>query len=365
MSKDWLRLLLCAALSLVAGTATDQKAAAEAPVPCGSIYTAAAGDTLYLLAMRAYGRGVFQPIHDANRDSLPDPRKVAIGDLLLIPCLDGTGPRTLVEARELALAGDVEERLKAPVGSIAVARPTRRPGERQIRFLTGSEFAPFADTELEDGRLITKRMQQAVRKAAPEQEFRIYFINDLAEHQSTLLRDGAFDVGFPWFRPDCSRTKDLTEELRMRCDEFEFSDPIFDVSIGFYARAGDPLTGAASKTGRSDALSGKTICRPRENFPLDLEHSNLMAAGISIEIEDTATDCFTRLMAGQVDIVTLLRHQANDEIRRAGMSGRVIQITSLASRQTLHAVVQKSNPDGPAYLEIINAGFASLIASRQ
>ncbi len=440
-----MRKLFGAALLFGIGVAAAPPTAVGAqPIACGTIYAVERGDTLFTIAARAYGDGrEYEIIFKANRDLLPDLSSVEIGDQILIPCLDGTGPRTRGDAmaqglldqpgdQELTAVQTTEEptqtaaellqtakqlvqRIALPArsftGSVPMieepyqtvadpiqttAEPVRTAeepvqtfkeppqiaanpmpaaiepvkvtadtmavpplAESQIKFLTGSGFAPFADESLHVGGMITDLVTRAVNTAAPEQEFRVTFISDWPAHLDVLLRDGAFDVSFPWHKPDCSKPEKLDEELRIRCDEFEFSNPFYEVSVGYYTRAGDPLVKADSHAG----LFGKKLCRPKGPFMFDPDQSNLTASNVAVETSATAIECFFRLLRGQVDVVSLVRSKADAELRRLGIIDEVAEIEGLESSQTLHALVPKSNPNGRAYLDIINQGMASLMAS--
>ncbi len=281
------------------------------------------------------------------------------GDKILIPCLEDAQAETHGDALALELVTEDEERLAAPVVSIADDMTTPLLADRRIKFLTGSDFAPFADKNSIAGGMITDLVTRAVSAAAPEQEFRVNFINDWSAHLDVLLRDGAFDVGFPWYKPDCSVVEKLSDELRMRCDEFEFSDPFYDVTVGFYSRAGDRL----AETVSYDGLFGKRLCRPKGHFMFDLDQRDLTAPNVSVETPDTAMECFTRLMQGQVDVVSLVKSEADGELRQLGINDRVAEIEGLVSHQTLHALVLKSNPNGRSYLDTLNQGLASLMES--
>lgn len=359
------RASLCtaAALGLLfgLGAATIPKiAAAQTEIICGSVYFVEQGDTLYSIAQSAYGDGgLYLEIYRANPDVLSDAQIVEIGSKLLIPCLNGIETRPLADVETLKLATEVEDRLAAPVGSIEDTSTTSQLTDPRIKFLTGSGFAPFADKNLIEGGMITDLVTRAIRAAAPEQDFRITFIDDWSAHLDVLLPDGAFDVGFPWYKPDCSIAGNLSDELRTRCDKFEFSNPFYEVAIGFYSRTSDRLTGTASY---SD-LYGKRLCRPTGYFMFDLDQFGLMAPNVSVDTPDTAKECFTRLMLGQVDVVSVVKSDADGELRNLGINDAVAEIEGLASRQTLHALALKSNPNGRAYLDILNRGLASLMAS--
>ena len=74
-------------------------------------------------------------------------------------------------------------------------------------------------------------------------------------------------------------------------------------------------------------------------------------------------ECFIRLTRGQVDVVTLVKWTAQEELFRLGISDVAAEIEALESSQTLHALVSKSNPNGQAQLDLIDRGLVSLMAS--
>ncbi len=75
---------------------------------------------------------------------------------------------------------------------------------------------------------------------------------------------------------------------------------------------------------------------------------------------EAAEDCFVLLEAGVVDAVTLAEPQAEAEIARLGLDGRVAEIPALASVQTLHAIAPKANDEARAILSAFDAGLAEL-----
>jgi hypothetical protein len=74
-------------------------AEARPPIACGALHSIERGDTLFRIAERAYGDGWnYKRIYAANNDLLPNEQSVEIGDQILVPCLDGTGPASRREA---------------------------------------------------------------------------------------------------------------------------------------------------------------------------------------------------------------------------------------------------------------------------
>lgn len=271
----------------VAVAAVPTVALGKSPIACGTLYTIQRGDTLFKIARRAYADGhQFDRIYEANRDFLPNEASVEMGDQLLIPCPDGSGPDTrreaiaqgilesaegigssgqsgetvaLEPATEPALATmprllpppvadePVRERGNLLQKAVELAYAAALPGSfvanpaapeslltrmypdpartsetetdtpdpvaeatphARIRFLAGSDASPYARNELPHGGMITELITRAVDAAAPDQAFRITFVANDSTHLAELLTDGAFDVGFPWYKPDC-RAPDL------------------------------------------------------------------------------------------------------------------------------------------------------------
>jgi polar amino acid transport system substrate-binding protein len=206
--------------------------------------------------------------------------------------------------------------------------------------------------------MITELVRLAMSSAAQERTIKIALVEDWSAHLD-LLEERTFDLGFPWYRPDCSKADKLGVSMRRRCAEFDFSDPLFELAIGYYVQAGDPL---AEATGY-DQLSGRRICRPANYFTFDLEQEGLVAPNATLITPPAVSDCFIWLEQGEVDVVTLSKPLAEDEITLRGLDGRVAEIPALVSVQTLHVVAPKTHPGGRAYLDLVNAGLTELQAS--
>jgi len=405
-----LRKLFGTALILAIGMVfVPADATARSPIACGTAYTVARGDTLFKIARRAFGNGkLYKQIFQVNRDILPNSASVEIGNEILIPCLDSSGQvvREDAVAQEM-LAGSGQPEAAPAAARIEPTQPTvgllrqaaqlfvlaRMPMQPiagtinstssiepvgiertkvtehaasnpllvtpRIRLLTGSGYAPFADEHLPPGGMFTDLVSQAMEAVAPELQSRVTFVNDWAAHLNYLLPDGSFDVSFPWYKPDCSRYERLDAEMQRRCAGFNFSNPIFEVRVGFYVRADDILTGIRTLA----AFSGKRLCRPNGQFTFDLDQNGLVEPNVTVETQYTAEQCFVRLVEGQVDVVTLVKLEVDEQLLKLGIADAVTEIGSLESAETLHALVSKQNPNGLAHLELINRGLAELMAS--
>lgn len=347
---------LAASLSFASVVAVAPPAPAQEPIPCGRVYRVEPGDTLHSIAVRAYGEGNYLAIFEANRDVLPSVTRIEVGDQLLIPCVDGSGPQTRREYLGGGASG-AEGTGGTPEtpGGDRVAALAAIPPEREIRLLTGPDFAPFVDPALPEGGLVTELVRLALDRAAFGRSFSIAVGEDWSAHLEALER-GTFDLGFPWYRPDCNRAARLGPSMQRRCADFVFSEPLYEVGLAWYARAGDPLLGVSEAAGLSD----HRLCRPATYFTFDLLQAGLTASTATLVFPSTAEECLVLLEAGVVDAVSLARSAAEPEIARLGLEGRVAEIEALASVQTLHAIAHDSNVEARAFLSTLDFGLAEI-----
>lgn len=372
--------LLAAGLSALAGAAPAQQ-----PISCGTLYQVQRGDTLHSIAMQAYGNGNYLAIFDANRDLLPSATRIEVGEQLLVPCLDGTGPQTRAEvvaagapagqagaaqaasgpaASAQAGSGQAAAQVAAQAGNPAAAPPSASdlatalaaiPPDRAIRVLTGPDFTPFVDPSLPGGGLATQLVRLALEQAAFGRPYRIAIASDWTR-QLDLLAQGDFDLGFPWYKPDCARAASLGPAMQRECKDFLFSRPLFDVEMAWYVRAGDPLAKATD----AQALVGHRLCRPATYFTFDLKEQGLVQPATTLVFPKKPEDCFVLLQAGVVDAVSLARVVAGPEIARLGLDGKVAEAPDLASVETLHVIAPKSSAQARTFLATFNAGLAAL-----
>lgn len=316
---------------------------AQAQDQCSS-YTVVRGDTLFGVAIAAGVRGGYQQLFNANTDVLASPNDLEVGQVLKIPCADGSLP-----------AGSANS-----VISIAqpAAAPTPAPASlaRPVSFVTSSGYAPFTDEKLPGGGLFTQMVRRSMELGNADQQFNIVFVNDWNSHLEDLLPLGIVDMAFPWFKPDCDKVENLSAPNAYRCTEFNHSLPFYDALVGYYTLADSSYATADSY----DDLIGSRICRPEAWFTFDLEAEGLIAPAITLTQAPTQAGCWDLLRNGDVDVVTYDALPAEEDFTNAGMQDAVVDLPALTSQQTLHVFVSKDNPNGDAYMEIINAGLEEL-----
>ncbi len=303
-------------------------------------YTVVRGDTLSVIASAADVSGGFQILFNANTDILDSPNRLEIGQVLKIPCADGSLPSGTARA----------------VATSTAPAPTTSEPTRALRIVTASGYAPFTDETLPGGGLLTQMVDRSMELGNPDQEYNLTFINDWGSHLETLLPTGAVDMVFPWFRPNCDRVENLSPKSAERCTLFNHSEPFYEALVGYYALAGSEYAGATTP----EELMGSRLCRPEAWFTFDLEADGLMPPNTSLTTTVDQNGCWQLLLDGEVDVITLDALPAEEDYRELGLEGQIVKLEGLTSAQTLHVFVSKDNQFANDALPIINAGLEEL-----
>ncbi len=196
-------------------------------------------------------------------------------------------------------------------------------------------------------------------RAAPERPYTVTFVNDWAAHLETLLPSMAFDASFPWTRPDCETPENLSAIELYSCQQYIYSDPFYEIVDGFFARA-DSGYDIASQY--SD-LQGAGICRP-EGYPTShLTRHDLMPPVVRLEQPTSVNECFSLLMSGEVDVVSLDTRTGTRVISELGLAGQVAEIPALTDILPLQIAAHTENPDAQRLITALNSGLREMHVS--
>lgn len=345
-----MRIRGIAAAAAVATALLGAGAVEAQEIACGDTYSVQRGDTLATIARRAYGATDFELIYLANTEVIgPNPNLIEVGMPLRIPCV-----------------GDAPAAQPASTGQGATAAATIRPPDpvrpgaaETVRFIGVDGAAPYSGEDLPGGGIFAEMMRLALGRPGRPAALEVEFAPDWAAQLGALLPGGGYDVGFPWVRPDCG-APGLGAESRARCRSFEFSEPFFEVVLGFYTLRQSDYVGAKSH----DALQGARICRPDGMFVGDLEAERLVEPNVSMVAPASARDCFRALLAGEVNVVTVDSATADETLAALpGAKRRVRELEGLATLRTLHAVAPRGSGPGRRALERLNDGLTRMRGS--
>jgi polar amino acid transport system substrate-binding protein len=335
----------CALLALSAGASLAQEA-------CGS-YTVVQGDNLRYIARNAYGDAdLYRVIWEANSDKIgAKADHIEIGIALTIPCGPGdstsTGDAAVVE---VAATTEPAPEPTAPASG-EVPRMT-------LRIVTGNGFAPYVDETLPGGGMFTQLLEMAIFRADPGLPYNLTFINDWQAHIDALLPSLAYDISFPWPRPDCESSMLSASDIS-RCDNFVFSAPYLEIVDGFFALRDSPLQSSISY----DDFVGKRICRPEGYTTGVLDDVGLTADRITLLRENEVIDCFQALMDDKVDVVSIDAEVGDTAIAELGIVKKVEQNPHLVKLTSLHAIAHKSNQNAVDMLGLLDQGLVEMYES--
>ncbi|HEX6001278.1 MAG TPA: hypothetical protein VFZ16_18065, partial [Hyphomicrobiaceae bacterium] len=336
-----LRSLVMAAVAVVAaGQLQPETAHAQA---CGTDYTIKDGETLAQIAGRVYGNPTqWTVIFYANQDRLGGNMSLLVPGLAIrLPCI-GTGgqPRAPAAALPPASAGSAQ----APAASepsFIISSLLRR-----VEFLTADGFAPYTGRSLEGGGMLTQVIDASMTLIKAESkgrfDFGISWVNDWAAHLNPLLLTRAFDVGFPWARPDCDSGAPLDQSSQFRCQRFFFSDPLYEVITSLFVRKDSKV-----KSLRREEITGMTLCRPAGApvHELDKDGKNWVKDNLVQLMRPPSVDeCFRLLASGAVDGVVEAELAGRASMASLGLTDKVRMIEQPIALTTYHALISKSHP---------------------
>jgi len=294
------------------------------------------------LAERAYDNSRnFQIIYNANIGEIgSNPGIIEVGSRLFIPCLDGDLVPSTANTDAIRTEETVEQ--VAPVE------------DRVITIVTGSDWAPFQNEEQEQGGMFTEIMNVAMSKVSEPDGYKIDFIKDYGAHLQPLISDLHYDLSFAWYRPNCDVIDVLGADSQFRCNNLEWSEPVYEQIVGFYTRAGDvqPLT--------YDDMFGKTICRPDGYATFMLEEHGLVAPNVTLVRPGTPKDCFVGLADGTYDMAVMAVESANGLIGELGAEDAIVRNDVLDTVSTLNVVTSKNHPNAGELIAMLDEGISEI-----
>lgn len=320
---------------------------------CGQKYTVRDGDTLNALAGEVYGQpNKWTLIFYANQKQFGNGPILEPGKQLRIPCLKAPAEVSIEPA-------GVDSRAKIDVPSAKAIEVSRVKGDMQL--LTAGDYQPFTDRSLPGGGMITEIVDTALatlKREANGPGYQISWVNDWSSHLNPLLVTKTFDMGFPWFKPNCAQYDQLDKPAQYRCDKFFFSKPVFEILVLFFTMKDSSFT----FTKDADVL-GKRLCRPTGYFTFDLDKGGrnwVKEEKVVMIRPQSVEECFQMLARGEVDAVTLNEFTGRAAVKKLNMGAQIRVIERPVSLLNLHVIIAKTHPRARTYLHYINSSLTYL-----
>lgn len=344
LARHGKQLFLCWFLLL---TGLQQIAFAE-NLDCKQAYKVTKGDSLSIIAQRAYGSAnKYSMIYYANTKVLTNgPATLHVGQELRIPCLDEQQPTPAESTDATTSTEATTTTTTTPTTDTPVASPL---GKVEVQLLTAGDYQPFTDQSLPNGGLITELVEAALKNQ--NVAYKLTWINDWSAHLDPLIKEKKYDMGFPWLNPGCPTVE------HFRC-QFLFSTPIFQMLEVLFTRNDKPL-----KFEKDEDMVGHTLCRPSGYFTHDLERPRrewLKKNLIKLEQPQSVKECFEMLMAGKVDAVAMNDFTGRETVAKMGLQDKVSPLPHELSVEGLHVLIHKTHPRATILLNYVNKGLKAL-----
>ena len=232
---------------------------------------------------------------------------------------------------------------------------------RRIEFLTADGFAPYTGRALEGGGMLTQVIAASMglvkEEAKGRFDFGVSWVNDWSAHLNPLLLTRAFDVGFPWARPNCDGVN-LEPTSQFRCQRFFFSEPLYEVITGLFVR-----THSRIKSLRSEEVAGTALCVPAGQpvHELDDHGRNWVKDGTVVLMRPpTVDECFRLLDSSTVDGVVESELAGRASVTSLGIGDKVRMLDQPIALTTYHVLVSKSHPHARTILYYVNNSLEKL-----
>ena len=341
-------IALAAALLLAAG-------APALAQTCGQDYVIQDGDSLAKIAAKVYGKSTqWTLIFYANQDRVGSGQSLLVPGLAIrIPCLEGGTPK-------LPEAATIEAQAPTPP-----APPPLSSEIKRIQFLTATDYAPFTDASLPNGGMITDVVNTAMGALKKDSnssfDFSISWVNDWAAHLNPLLVSRAFDMGFPWYKPNCQAFEDLDTNAKFRCQKFFFSNPVFEEQVLVFVKKDSPITMA-----NENELVGKKLCRPAGYWTFDLDDNGrnwVKEKKVILLSPPTIEECMKLVAEGSVDAVPVNELSGRAAMVHLDLTDKLRVIDKPLAILTLHVIIAKAHPNARTMLYYVNTALDKLKAS--
>lgn len=322
-------------------------------IECGQKYTVREGDTLNALARQVYDQSnKWTLIFYANQKQFGNGPILEPGKELNIPCLRAPADVTIEPA-------GVNARANTDAPDARAIEVSRLKGDLQL--LTAGDYQPFTDRALPQGGMITEIVDTALATLNREAQgpgYQVSWVNDWSSHLNPLLVSKTFDLGFPWFKPNCEEYEQLDDPAKFRCDKFFFSKPVFEILVLFFTLKDSPFKFTADAD-----VTGSRLCRPTGYFTFDLDKKGrnwVKDETVTLIRPQTVEECFQMLSRGEVDAVTLNEFTGRAAMKKLNMSAQIRVIERPVSLLNLHVIIAKTHPRARTYLHYINSSLTYL-----
>jgi len=295
------------------------------------VYSVAPGDTLRLISEQYYGARNLSPIiYGANAEIVGEnPNTIEIGMVLDIPCRDG---------------------MTIPVSYSFIELDQTTQQDTSPYFLARTGSTPFIDTS--NLGVIPAVLASALRNGGfPDTLNIIQPTQNMALLEQASAREAL--LSFPWIKPDCTASASQSWHSIDICEQYTFSNPLYEITLGLFTKKNGALAHASS----SQDFKNSRLCMSEfyeGSLPADI--SQVQSGTVFTQITSTNADCIEGLIQGRFDVI-----MSDYQTMKTQQGALISDIPAFAHSTTLHAIAHNSNPQAMATLEMVNLGLVRIL----
>ena len=319
-----------AVAALVIGAGAPSAAADS--LTCGTEYVTAAGDSVHLVAAKAYGPGLHRQLM-VNILFQRYRQKAGVfeeGTVIMIPCATANGFD-----------------LPASYWSTSSQNPL------QVAIRTAGYDRQSVDAASGLPPLFSALIDEAMRIGQLAPDFHELGQQSLIAYRPFPISEDGGDVSYPWMAADCSESEGRARKSGALCAGSLWSDPIFEVTSAVYLSA----------TGGGDDYSTARLCIADESRAAVLASSAQAGSDPDAAMAGTVKECIALLRRGRIGAIIAPDVLVAQENRRNPPSQQLRRVSEATYSDTVHAVISRKNPAAKRILQRLNDGIEEIRTS--
>ena len=145
----------------------------------------------------------------------------------------------------------------------------------------------------------------------------------------------------------------LSGDSQFRCNNYMWSDPMFEQIVGYYTKAGVTYE-------TYDDMMGAHICRPAGYATIMLKENGLVEPNITFTQPTDPAECVRGLADGTFDVFVIANDVADGVILTEGLTDQISNMEALGQVLNLGAVISVNHPQRDEILDVFNAGLSEI-----
>lgn len=251
------------------------------------------------------------------------------------------------------------EETKLKIAAIGQATPdvTESRGilaGRTPKIAAAADFHDYICSHNSDGGMLTAIVDAALRQEISDVEYDVSINQGKSAFQEAKAHEDT-QMSFPWYRPNCERGSFLTEHTKSLCDNFQWSESLYEVVVGYFSAKGydRPLR-------RHPDVFGATLCVPGVEFPQMLHEVGVSDLNTRIIVRKSPAACLIAVKKKEADLALMPVSMAATEIEHLGLEDEIVPHVALDRVLSLHAIAPLTSESAADDVSLLNSGLQKI-----